>query len=163
MEKKKYPVGFYLVTVLAPFILFAFIEVALRVAGYGAPDPTFIPVPGSEGKLLFLNPDLTRRYFKGATFVPQSINDVFTVVKDPNILRIFILGESSAAGFPYEPNGSFSRFLALKLKLLYPQKKFEVVNLGIAAINSYAILDILEDVIAQKPDLVLVYTGHNEF
>lgn len=163
MEKKKYPVGFYLVTVLTPFILFAFIEVALRVAGYGAPDPTFIPVPGSEGKLLFLNPDLTRRYFKGATFVPQSINDVFTVVKDPNILRIFILGESSAAGFPYEPNGSFSRFLALKLKLLYPQKKFEVVNLGIAAINSYAILDILEDVIAQKPDLVLVYTGHNEF
>lgn len=163
MEKKKYPVGFYLVTVLAPFILFAFIEVALRVAGYGAPDPTFIPVPGSEGKLLFLNPDLTRRYFKGATFVPQSINDVFTVVKDPNILRIFILGESSAAGFPYEPNGSFSRFLALKLKLLYPQKKFEVVNLGIAAINSYAILDILDDVIAQKPDLVLVYTGHNEF
>ena len=163
MEKKKYPVGFYLVTVLTPFILFAFIEVALRVAGYGAPDPTFIPVPGSEGKLLFLNPDLTRRYFKGATFVPQSINDVFTVVKDPNILRIFILGESSAAGFPYEPNGSFSRFLALKLKLLYPQKKFEVVNLGIAAINSYAILDILDDVIAQKPDLVLVYTGHNEF
>jgi len=163
MEKKKYPVGFYLVTVLAPFILFALIEVALRVVGYGASDPAFISVPGSEGKLLFLDPGLTRRYFKGATFVPQSINDVFTSVKDPNTFRIFILGESSAAGFPYEPNGSFSRFLALKLKLLYPQKKFEVVNLGIAAINSYAILDILDDVIAQKPDLVLVYTGHNEF
>ncbi len=163
MEKKKYPVGFYLVTVLAPFILFTLIEVSLRVVGYGAPDPAFIPVPGSDGKLLFLNPDLTRRYFKGATFVPQSINDVFKAEKDPNTLRIFILGESSAAGFPYEPNGSFSRFLALKLKLQYPQKKFEVVNLGIAAINSYAILDILEDVIAQKPDLVLVYTGHNEF
>lgn len=163
MEKKKYPVIFYLITVIAPFLLFALIEVGLRLGGYGDPAPAFIPVPGSDGKLLFLNPDLTRRYFKGAAFVPHSINDVFAAEKDPNTLRIFILGESSAAGFPFEPNGSFSRFLNLKLKLLYPQKKFEVVNLGIAAINSYAILDILDEVIAQKPDLVLVYTGHNEF
>lgn len=163
MEKKKYPVVFYLITVIAPFLLFALIEVGLRLGGYGDPAPAFIPVPGSDGKLFFLNPDLTRRYFKGAAFVPHSINDVFAAEKDPNTLRIFILGESSAAGFPFEPNGSFSRFLNLKLKLLYPQKKFEVVNLGIAAINSYAILDILDGVIAQKPDLVLVYTGHNEF
>jgi len=163
MEKKKYPTGFYLITVIAPFLLFALLEVGLRIGGYGEPAPAFIHVPGSDGKLLFLNPDLTRRYFKGAAFVPHSINDVFAAEKDPNTLRIFILGESSAAGFPFEPNGSFSRFLGLKLKLLYPQKKFEVVNLGIAAINSYAILDILDEVIEQKPDLVLVYTGHNEF
>lgn len=163
MEKKKYPVVFYLITVIAPFLLFALIELGLRLGGYGNPAPAFIPVPGSDGKLLFLNPDLTRRYFKGAAFVPHSINDVFTTEKDPNTFRIFILGESSAAGFPFEPNGSFSRFLNLRLKLLYPQRKFEVVNLGIAAINSYAILDILDQVISQKPDLVLVYTGHNEF
>ncbi len=163
MEKKKYPIGFYLITVIAPFLLFALLEVGLRLGGYGEPAPAFVPLPGSDGKLLFLNPDLTRRYFKGAAFVPHSINDVFAAEKDHNTLRIFILGESSAAGFPYEPNGSFSRFLNLKLKLLYPNKKFEVVNLGIAAINSYAILDILDEVIEQKPDLVLVYTGHNEF
>jgi hypothetical protein len=74
-----------------------------------------------------------------------------------------ILGESSAAGFPFEPNGGFSRFLDQRLSILYPKKKFEIVNLGIAAINSYAIMDILEDVIDQKPDLVLIYTGHNEY
>jgi hypothetical protein len=61
------------------------------------------------------------------------------------------------------PNGGFSRFLDQRLSILYPKKKFEIVNLGIAAINSYAIMDILEDVIDQKPDLVLIYTGHNEY
>ncbi len=162
-NKKKYPISFYLLTVLAPFVLIALLEVVLRLSGYAKDEPVFITVPGTEEKLMMLNPDLTRRYFTGSQFVPHSINDVFLKEKDPNTLRIFILGESSAAGFPFEPNGSFSRFLDLKLKLLYPQKKFEVVNLGIAAINSYAILDILEDVIAQKPDLVLVYTGHNEY
>ncbi len=162
-NKKKYPLSFYLVTVLAPFVLFALLEVILRIAGYAKEQPVFITVPGSEERLMMLNPDFTRRYFLGSEFVPHSINDVFLKTKDPNTLRVFVLGESSAAGFPYEPNGSFSRFLNLKLKLSYPQKKFEVVNLGIAAINSYAILDILDELINQKPDLVLVYTGHNEY
>ncbi len=162
-NKKKYPISFYIISILLPFLILGLVELGLRAFGYAADNPVFITVPGSEEKLLVLNPDLTRRYFKGATFVPHSINDVFTKTKDPNTLRIMILGESSAAGFPFEPNGGFSRFLDQRLSILYPKKKFEIVNLGIAAINSYAIMDILEDVIEQKPDLVLIYTGHNEY
>jgi tetratricopeptide (TPR) repeat protein len=162
-NKKKYPVSFYIVSLLFPFLILGLLELGLRAFGYAGDDPVFIPVPGSEEKLLVLNPDLTKRYFKGAAFVPHSINDVFLKTKDPNTPRIMILGESSAAGFPFEPNGGFSRFLDQRLSILYPKKKFEIVNLGIAAINSYAIMDILEDVIDQKPDLVLIYTGHNEY
>ncbi|MBK7868607.1 MAG: SGNH/GDSL hydrolase family protein [Ignavibacteriales bacterium] len=162
-NKKKYPISFYIVSILLPFLILGLVELGLRAFGYAEDNPVFITVPGSEEKLLVLNPDLTKRYFKGASFVPHSINDVFTKIKDPNTLRIMILGESSAAGFPFEPNGGFSRFLDKRLSILYPKKKFEIVNLGIAAINSYAIMDILEDVILQKPDLVLIYTGHNEY
>lgn len=162
-NKKKYPISFYIVSILLPFLIFGLVELGLRAFGYAEDNPVFITVPGSEEKLLVLNPDLTKRYFKGAAFVPHSINDVFSKTKDPNTLRIMILGESSAAGFPFEPNGGFSRFLDQRLTILYPKKKFEIVNLGIAAINSYAIMDILEDVINQKPDLVLIYTGHNEY
>ncbi len=46
MEKKKYPTGFYLITVIAPFLLFALLEVGLRLGGYGEPAPAFVPVPG---------------------------------------------------------------------------------------------------------------------
>lgn len=162
-NEKKYPISFYFVSLLLPLLILGLVELSLRVFGYAEDNPVFITVPGSEEKLLVLNPDLTKRYFKGAAFVPHSINDVFLKAKDPNTLRIMILGESSAAGFPFEPNGGFSRFLDKRLSILYPKKKFEIVNLGIAAINSYAIMDILEDVIEQKPDLVLIYTGHNEY
>jgi tetratricopeptide (TPR) repeat protein len=162
-NKKKYPISFYIISLLLPVILLGLVELGLRIAGYAEDDPVFITVSGSDDKLMVLNPDLTKRYFKGAAFVPHSINDVFAKTKDPNTFRIMILGESSAAGFPFEPNGSFSRFLTQRFSILYPNKKFEIVNLGIAAINSYAIIDILDDVISQKPDLVLIYTGHNEY
>ena len=32
-----------------------------------------------------------------------------------------------------------------------------------AAINSYTLLDLLDEVIAQSPDAILIYTGHNEY
>jgi len=32
-----------------------------------------------------------------------------------------------------------------------------------AAINSYALLDMVDEVIQQSPDAVLIYTGHNEY
>ena len=32
-----------------------------------------------------------------------------------------------------------------------------------AAVNSYALLDFADEIIAQQPDAVLVYVGHNEF
>jgi hypothetical protein len=76
-NKKKYPVSFYIVSLLFPFLILGLLELGLRAFGYAEDDPVFITVPGSEEKLLVLNPDLTKRYFKGAAFVPHSINDVF--------------------------------------------------------------------------------------
>ncbi|KAB2909025.1 MAG: GDSL-type esterase/lipase family protein [Ignavibacteriales bacterium] len=164
MEKKKrYPLYFYFITVLIPFLLLALVEVGLRLGGFGAIPPIFVPVPETDGKYLMMDHNFSKRYLKNAGFNPTTIDDVFLKDKDPETFRIFVLGESSAAGFPFEPVGAFSRFLSFKLKLLYPAKKFEVVNLGIAALNSYAILDILDEMLAQKPDLVLIYAGHNEY
>jgi tetratricopeptide (TPR) repeat protein len=39
----------------------------------------------------------------------------------------------------------------------------EVVNLGIPATNSYALVDEADEVIAQHPDAVVIYAGHNEY
>jgi len=43
------------------------------------------------------------------------------------------------------------------------RKNIEVINLGISAINSYTIYDMLNEVLVQKPDLLLFYAGHNEY
>src|SRR5262249_679003 len=39
----------------------------------------------------------------------------------------------------------------------------EVINLGIPATNSYALVDMVNEIIAQHPDAVLIYAGHNEY
>ncbi len=84
-------------------------------------------------------------------------------LKKPNAFRVFVLGESSAAGYPYLPIGSFSRYLKKRLELFYPELNIEVVNISMTAINSYTLADLFPGVIEQKPDVVLIYTGHNEY
>ena len=119
-------------------------------------------VTAEEGKLM-LNPAVASRYFTSVKNVPASIGDVFDAVKKPAAFRIFVLGESSAAGYPYMPMGSFSRYIRRRLELAYPKKNIEVVNISLTAINSYTIRDFIPEVLNQKPDLILIYTGHNEY
>ena len=47
--------------------------------------------------------------------------------------------------------------------MVYPNTQIEVVNLGMTAVNSYTLLDLLQGVLNQKPDLILIYAGHNEY
>ena len=74
-----------------------------------------------------------------------------------------MLGESAAAGFPYPRNAEFSRLLGDVLRDALPGDSVEVINLAIAATNSFAVLDMAKEVAAQHPDAVLIYAGHNEY
>ena len=110
-----------------------------------------------------LNPDIAGRYFYNTKDLPQSNNDAFDIVKRENAFRVFVMGGSSAQGFPFSPNGTFSRYIRDRLDLIYPDKYIEVINLGITATNSYTIRDLIPGVLEQKPDLILIYAGHNEY
>ncbi len=110
-----------------------------------------------------LNPDIASRYFFNTKNLPQSNNDAFDIVKRKEAFRVFVLGGSSAQGFPFSPNGTFSRYIHDRLELLYPESYIEVINLGITATNSYTIRDLLPGVLEQEPDLILIYAGHNEY
>jgi len=103
------------------------------------------------------------RYFPRAKSPPSPPFDAFLVRKPVHGIRIFVMGESAAAGFPYPANGAFSNVLADALQDVLPSDTVEVVNLGIAATNSYTIADLAPDVIAQRPDAILIYAGHNEY
>ena len=153
----------YIVLVLIPVSFFALLEGGLRLSGYGDTYPLFAPVPGYE-QFLVQNKDVARRYFgpRSAT-VPSGLNDVFRAEKDSTILRIFVQGGSSAAGYPYYYGGSFSRMLEQRLQQTYPEREVEVINTALAAVNSYTLLDFVDEIIKQEPDVVLIYAGHNEF
>jgi hypothetical protein len=83
------------------------------------------------------------------------------VRKSPNTYRIFILGESAAAGDP-EPAYGAGRYLEALLEARYPGTRFEIINTGITAIDSHVILPIARDCAGHEGDLWIIYMGNNE-
>ncbi len=151
---------FYLTLVLIPVLFFILLEAGLRIFNYGYDFTQWVNV--TKG-MLVLNPDLAHKYFQNTKNVPISNQDVFDEVKTDSTFRVFVLGESSGAGYPFVPIGSFSRYIQERLRLLYPHSKIEVVNCSMTAINTYTLRDMMPGIVEQKPDLILIYTGHNEY
>jgi len=151
---------FYVISLLIPVLFFVLLEAGLRVFNYGYDYTQWVsPAKG----LYVLNPDIAHKYFHDIQSVPYSIGDIFDEVKKPNAFRVFVLGESSGAGYPYSPIGSFSRYLQRRLSIVFPESKIEVVNCSMTAINSYALRDLVPGILHAKPDVILIYAGHNEY
>lgn len=91
-------------------------------------------------------------------------NQSFLRVKPPSGFRVFILGGSAAAGWPYEI-GEFStaRLLHKKLSLLFPNRTIEVLNVAGGTYGSHRVKSVLDEVINYQPDLIVIYSGNNEF
>ncbi|MGA9291561.1 MAG: GDSL-type esterase/lipase family protein [Ignavibacteriaceae bacterium] len=157
---KKTPKLFYLILLMIPVLFFVILELSLRAFNYGINTDQWITIHHDK---YVANPQIARRYFYNTKNIPETIGDAFDQVKQPNSFRVFILGGSSAAGYPYMPVGSFSRYIKKRLELVYPESRIEVVNISIAATNSYTIRDLFPGVLEQKPDLILIYAGHNEY
>ncbi len=152
---------FWGITLLLPVLFFVLLEGGLRVGGYGGDYPLFVPLANDPG-ILYPNHDVATRYFSGA-FVPNPNADFFAADKPENGFRVIVQGGSSAAGYPYYRGASFPQVLQRLLKTAYPERTIEVVNTAMAAVNSYTLLDFADEIVAQKPDAVLVYAGHNEY
>ncbi len=153
---------FTILMLLLPLLILGGMEGLLRLVGYGHSYPLFQPVPGFP-EYMYQNPEVARRYFGMQRNVPNSNFDVFRTVKDSSTIRIFVQGGSSAAGYPYYHGGTFSRMLEQRLQQTYPDYTFEVVNTAMAAVNSYTLLDLSDEILREHPDAILIYAGHNEF
>lgn len=156
--------AFVLLAVLVPVLaFFGAVEGVLRAMHYGGDLSLFVRRPDLEGKYAAVNNQFAARYFVNVSMLPTPPTDRFLLSKPAHGFRVFVLGESSAAGFPYGYNGTFSRVLQDALQDVMSGDTVEVVNLGVAAINSYALRDEVEEILARQPDAVLIYAGHNEF
>ncbi len=95
--------------------------------------------------------------------LPFSVESFIYKEKKKNSFRVFVVGASSAAGYPYLSSASFSKFIRKKLEILYPEKIIEVSNFSMSAINSYTVRDLMPELLKKEPDLILIYLGHNEY
>lgn len=159
-EKKKYPFYFNFFLIIIPILLLVLLEICLSIFNYGE---QFNQWEYIDSQKMMCNPEIAKRYFYTTDATPYPAQDLFDINKKENSIRIFILGGSSAAGYPFTPNGSFARYIKMRLELMYPTKNVEVINCAMAAISSYSLLDMMPGILEQKPDLILVYAGHNEY
>ena len=149
---------------LLPLLVLALVEFSLWVFDAYSQPPLFLEVEEDELISMQINSNVGERYFDKLKMpVPNLYPQEFSAQKTASTLRIFCLGGSTTAGYPYEMTVPFPKQLELMLKRDYPGRKIEVINLGISAINSYTVLDLLPEVMKQDPDMILIYMGHNEF
>jgi tetratricopeptide (TPR) repeat protein len=154
---------FTLVAIALPFVALAGLEGALRLAGIAEPEPLFVAAP--EAGWLQPNENVVQRFFAHPADAPAVSIDThyFRAEKPRDGFRAFVLGGSSAAGFPYGKWASLAGILEQRLKREHPWQVVEVVPVAMSAINSWALADFADEVLSHGPDAVLIYAGHNEY
>lgn len=143
-------------------LFFVVLELLLRVAGIPAVKGVEDPFVGFSR----INPLYTVKDGIAST-APNRLkyfNQVsFPVKKPAETTRVFCLGGSTTYGRPFDGRTSFSRWLEELLKASAPGRNFEVINTGGISYASYRIVPIIREVLGYHPDLLILYTGHNEF
>ncbi len=114
--------------------------------------PVFRPGEGDLADYYVTNP-----HFRGALNFQK-----FRRRKEAGVFRVFVLGGSAAYGWPGDESDSFTGYLRRSLDAVAPAR-FEVVNAAGMSYGSHRVLDLLGDVVRHQPDLVIVYSGNNEY
>jgi tetratricopeptide (TPR) repeat protein len=154
---------FIILAVSLPLILLIMLEFILILYDYGGDQSLFIEAGAPYKGYLKVNPEFSKRYFGRQSTLPKPANDVFLKEKPDNGYRIMVMGGSTALGFPYGNLLMFSRILHRRLQDTFPEKRIEVVNTALTAVNSWTLLDFIDEILAAEPDLILSYAGHNEY
>jgi hypothetical protein len=153
---------FKAIALLLPVLLLTIAELLLRLFGYGHDTSLFVKDSDDETWYV-MNPYASSLYFSDTANATKGNIERFPVQKAPGTLRIFVLGESTTAGYPYMHNGSFHRWLLYRLMHEYPDRNIEMINVSLTAVNSYTVLGFGRQLPDYQPDAVLIYTGHNEY
>jgi len=146
---------------LTPFVL---AEAGLAILDWGRPDHEDDPFVGFSAVYpLFVPSEDGTRYEIAPSRRTFFRRDSFATKKGADEFRIFCLGGSTVQGRPFAIETAFTTWLEINLQAADPQHDWEVVNCGGVSYASYRLVPILKEVFGYDPDLIIVYTGHNEF
>ncbi|GAG07775.1 unnamed protein product, partial [marine sediment metagenome] len=154
-----------LFALLVTLAFFFVVEVVLWIVGV----PTLLterdPFAGFSEHMRVYELDAERGVFRTPRrAVMHSFNyQEFKAAKPDNGLRVFVLGGSSAHGFPWGGRVAFTRLLGEALRATWPDRSVEAVNAAAMSYGSHRLRILAHEVLDYGPDLLLIYGGHNEF
>ncbi len=158
---------FYIIAIVTPFLIWLSLEYVANSITHRF-DPLKVD---KHKKTLYLNQDYFNDFFLAEQdrFFNTSASNRAIHLDKKNRFRIFCLGGSTTAGYPYNTlpeyncHASFPNYLRAILQYNRNLPEIEMLNLGSNAFNSLSLLKLFDDVIQYDPDLVIIYTGHNEY
>ncbi|GAB5406651.1 MAG: tetratricopeptide repeat protein [Aureliella sp.] len=112
---------------------------------------------------LFEFDDSTREYGIGTERLHLFAPARFSADKSPKDFRVFALGGSTTQGEPYSTPTAFPKWLEIRLQAMMPSRRVEVINCGGLSYASYRVAAICREVLEYQPDLIVVYSAHNEY
>lgn len=143
-------------------LLLLLLEGALRLIGVGEDLSLVVPVAGASSWYR-LNP-LFDQPFYGMADLSGPEPRPFQLPKPKGTRRILVVGGSTVVGFPYPSELAFARHLEAALQAQADDTDvIEVLNAGITAMNSATEVAVVQEGLRVQPDVIVVYTGHNEF
>ena len=156
--------AFRLGAVLLGLLPLVAVEAALGILDWGRPDVHDDPFVGFKAvHPLFVLGEDGSRYEVSPSRLDYFRPESFAAEKQAGEFRIFCLGGSTVQGRPFAVETSFTTWLEISLQAADPSRTWEVVNCGGVSYASYRLVPILEEVLGYQPNLVILYTGHNEF
>jgi hypothetical protein len=157
---------FMAVTLAIPLVALGAIEGVLRLAGWGG-YPDFLRIAGrlpSGASVALVEPAASKPYFFANPTRPGYAEETnFLMPKPAGTVRVFLVGESAAKGYPQPRNLSMQSFLQAMLGDVWPDRKVEVISLGTTAVASFPLVYLVRDAVRYEPDLFVFYVGNNEF
>jgi len=156
--------GIFSITVMVLF--FGLIEVVLALFGVQPKLLDEDPFVGfsSNVPLYHLETDLGGKQVLATTSNENLFNhQQFPPEKPAGTYRIFCVGGSTTYGRPYNDTTSFAGWLRELLPVVDPRRRWEVINAGGISYASYRVVRLMKELARYKPDLFIVYSGHNEF
>jgi tetratricopeptide (TPR) repeat protein len=164
MLSPKRKIAFFLVPYLLVLVVLVLIEVGLRIFDNSLAPSLYSDVKADGIEWYQINRGYLRKYFPSdVAMLPELKPGLMRKQKAPGAVRIFCLGESSMFGTPYQMSATMPAIVRKQLRHLFPDREFEVINLGASAINSNVLLDLSRQIVDLHPDAILLYAGHNEF
>lgn len=157
---------FLAITLSLPVAALLVLEIALRLFGWGGYPPFIREVdrlPSGETLCLVEHGSFKPYFFANPERPGYTESATFVMPKPAGTVRIFLIGESAAKGYPQPPNLAMSAFLQAMLTDAWPGTRVEVINLGTTAVASFPLIYQVQQAAAYAPDLFVFYVGNNEF
>lgn len=147
------------------FIIFIvlLLEIFLRMIHYGIDTNVFVKHKYAK-EYYVENSKFLNKYH--TNLIDEAYSDPRTLMKikkDKEVKRCFVIGGSTAQGFPFESNHSFGKMTEMVLNGIQEKDKFEIINVSYSAMSSFYVKDVSLKLLKYQPDMVIIYSGHNEY